>query len=85
MVDTTTTQHAGNTTPATAIATATQQLVRVFDGQIGGLPAQVCDGRELHAFLKNGKQFSDWIKQRITQYGFEENQDFSRVIGFKCC
>ncbi|TVT66035.1 MAG: hypothetical protein FHK79_18085 [Pseudomonas sp.] len=67
----TTTQHTRNTTSA-----GTQQLVRVFDGQIGGLPSQVCDGRELHAFLKSGWQFSDWIKKRIEQYGFEENQDF---------
>lgn len=65
--------HMGNTT---AVQGGAQQLVRVFDGVIGGLPAQVCDGRELHVFLKNGKQFSDWIKQRISQYGFEENQDF---------
>lgn len=63
----------------TAVQAGEQQLVRVFDGQIGGSPAQVCDGRELHAFLKNGKQFSDWIKHRISQYGFEENQDFSLV------
>lgn len=78
MGDSNTTQHTGNTTHAIqTIASATQQLVRVFDGQIGGLPAQVCDGRELHTFLKNGKQFSDWIKQRISQYGFEENQDFA--------
>lgn len=60
----------------TVVAGSEQQLVRVFSGVIGGLPAQVCDGRELHVFLQNGKQFSDWIKQRISQYGFEENQDF---------
>lgn len=65
--------HMANTT---AVQGGGQQLVRVFSGVIGGLPAQVCDGRELHAFLKNGKQFSDWIKLRIKQYGFEENQDF---------
>lgn len=65
--------HMANTT---AVQGGAQQLVRVFDGVIGGMPAQVCDGRELHVFLKNGKQFSDWIKQRISQYGFEENQDF---------
>ena len=65
--------HMGNTT---AVQGGAQQLVRVFDGVIGGLPAQVCDGRELHAFLKAGWQFSDWIKKRIEQYGFEQNQDF---------
>ena len=63
----------------TAVKAEAQQLVRVFDGVIGSVSAPVCDGRELHSFLKNGKQFSDWIKQRISQYGFEENQDFSLV------
>jgi phage anti-repressor protein len=65
--------HMANTT---AVQGGAQQLVRVFDGVIGGMPSQVCDGRELHSYLKNGKQFSDWIKHRIEQYGFEENQDF---------
>lgn len=63
----------GNTT---VVQGGAQQLVRVFDGVIGGLPMQVCDGRELHVFLKAGWQFSDWIKKRIEQYGFEEGQDF---------
>ena len=63
----------------TTVKSGAQELVRVFNGVIGGLPVQACDGRELHAFLKNGKQFSDWIKQRISQYGFEENQDFSLI------
>ena len=33
--------------------------------------------RELHEFLGNKRQFADWIKQRINQYGFIENEDFS--------
>lgn len=68
--------HMGNTT---AVKGGAQQLVRVFDGVIGGVPSQVVDGRELHTFLKAGWQFSDWIKKRIEHYGFEENQDFSIV------
>ena len=63
----------------TAVKVGAQQLVRVFSGVVGGLPMQVCDGRELHTFLKAGWQFSDWIKKRIEHYGFEENQDFSIV------
>ncbi|GAA0115232.1 ORF6C domain-containing protein [Clostridium senegalense] len=35
------------------------------------------NARELHEFLGNKRQFTDWIKQRIEQYGFEENQDYS--------
>lgn len=32
--------------------------------------------RELHQFLMVGKDFSNWIKDRIEKYGFVENQDF---------
>ena len=35
------------------------------------------NARELHAFLEVGKDFSTWIKDRIEQYGFTENQDFA--------
>jgi phage anti-repressor protein len=31
----------------------------------------------LHAFLSVGRDFSTWIKDRIKQYSFVENQDFS--------
>ncbi|MBN6739139.1 antA/AntB antirepressor family protein [Acidithiobacillus sp. MC6.1] len=34
------------------------------------------NARELHAFLEVGKDFSNWIKDRINQYDFIENQDF---------
>lgn len=34
------------------------------------------NARELHQFLENKRQFADWIKQRIEQYGFVENKDF---------
>lgn len=35
------------------------------------------DARDLHAFLEVGKDFSNWIKDRIQQFGFVEGQDFS--------
>jgi anti-repressor protein len=35
------------------------------------------NGRELHEFLENKRQFADWMKQRISQYGFIENEDFT--------
>ncbi len=34
------------------------------------------DARELHQFLGSKRQFGNWIKQRIEQYDFVENQDF---------
>ncbi|GEM55277.1 toxin-antitoxin system, toxin component, Bro domain protein [Flavobacterium branchiophilum NBRC 15030 = ATCC 35035] len=32
--------------------------------------------RELHSFLEVGRDFSNWIKNRIQEYGFIENEDF---------
>lgn len=61
------------TTPAHDTQTA---LVPTFQAVIGGIPMTVCDARALHAFLGNSYQFTHWIKDRIEQYGFQENQDF---------
>ena len=33
--------------------------------------------RELHLFLEVRRDFSTWIKSRIEEYGFIENQDYS--------
>ena len=40
---------------------------------------QTCDtvnARELHTFLEIGRDFSNWIKNRIKQYCFEESIDY---------
>lgn len=37
---------------------------------------QAVNARELHEKLGNKKQFANWIRLRIEQYGFVENQDF---------
>lgn len=38
---------------------------------------RVVNARELHAFLGVGKDFSNWIKDRIDKYGFTEGEDFA--------
>lgn len=43
---------------------------------------QVVNARELHKELGNKRQFSDWIKQRIEQYGFIEDNDFTTFHNF---
>ncbi|WP_370194368.1 MULTISPECIES: antA/AntB antirepressor family protein [Aurantimonas] len=48
----------------------------VAEGQIGDNLVQTVDGRDLHQFLRVGKDFSSWLKDRIDQYGFSENSDF---------
>ena len=56
-------------------------LVPVFTGTIQNQPAQLCNARELHNILESGQDFSDWIKNRIEQYGFIEGEDYSINLG----
>ena len=41
-----------------------------------GNTVETVNARELHAFLEVQTRFNDWIKNRIEQYDFVENQDF---------
>ena len=54
-------------------------LIKVYEND---RQEQLVDARELHTALNNKRQFSDWIKQRIEQYGFIENVDFSTFHNF---
>ena len=51
-------------------------LISVTQTQLDGQAVQTVNARDLHAFLEVGKDFSTWMKDRIEQYGFIENQDF---------
>lgn len=62
-----------------SISTQSATLINVIDIIIGDVPMKGCDARELHIFLDNGDKFADWIKNRICQYDFQENQDFALV------
>ena len=42
---------------------------------------QLVSARELHEFLEVKKDFTDWFKYRVAQYGFEENLDFTPILG----
>lgn len=52
------------------------QLIPVTNRTIGKQTVQSVNARELHAFLESKQKFSDWIKNRIKHYQFQENQDF---------
>ncbi len=45
-------------------------------GTLNGQPIQLVDARRLHAFLVVGRDFTTWIKGRIQEYGFVENQGY---------
>lgn len=38
------------------------------------------NARELHEFLDVGRDFSNWIKDRIAKYGFVEGEDYSPIL-----
>jgi len=59
----------------------TTALVPVFAGTLAGQPTQLCNARDLHATLEVAKDFTDWIKYRIEQYGFIEGEDYSPNLG----
>ena len=51
-------------------------LVPVFTGQIQLQQIQLCNARDLHAFLGVRRVFGTWITDRISEYSFTENDDF---------
>lgn len=43
---------------------------------------KLINARELYNALGSKQEFANWIKQRITKYNFEENEDFIRFDNF---
>jgi phage anti-repressor protein len=59
-----------------------QSIVPIYEGKSVSEACQteqLVNARELHEFLESGRQFSDWIKDRIQKYEFEENKDYALV------
>lgn len=52
------------------------ELIVIGVQQVGDGIIKTVNARNLHAFLEVGKDFSNWIKDRVRKYGFLENQDF---------
>lgn len=51
-------------------------FVDVSQAQIADEEVTAVNARDLHDFLGVGRDFSNWIKDRIKAYGFIENVDF---------
>jgi anti-repressor protein len=51
-------------------------LFPVVTRLVGTTTIPTVNARELHEFLGSKRQFADWIKDNIENYGFVENQDF---------
>ncbi len=55
------------------------QLIPLHSQTIDGNAVETVSARTLHEFLESKQAFSDWIKNRIEQYDFVENQDFIKL------
>jgi phage anti-repressor protein len=57
-------------------------LIPVTEGTIQGRAQQICNARDLHAFLEVRRDFTNWIKQRIAKYGFVEGEGYEVYANF---
>ncbi|RNF70459.1 transcriptional regulator [Marinomonas rhizomae] len=55
------------------------QLIPLHTRSINEQTLDTVNARDLHTFLELGRDFSNWIKARIAQYGFEEGEDFTVI------
>ncbi|CSE54025.1 antA/AntB antirepressor family protein [Shigella sonnei] len=55
------------------------QLIPVFNGTISNETTLLINARDLHEFLEVRRDFSTWIKNRITEYGFAVDVDYILV------
>ena len=51
-------------------------LIPVFNGTIANQTIQLCNARELHAFVESKREYATWIKDRINDYGFIQDEDY---------
>lgn len=52
-------------------------LIPLYVAELSGESQDAVDARELYTFLESKQHFADWIKSRITDYGFIEGVDFA--------
>lgn len=57
-------------------------IIPIQQSAIGDRIVRTVDARTLHANLEVGRDFSTWIKGRIDDYGFVEDEDFMTSEGF---
>jgi prophage antirepressor-like protein/phage anti-repressor protein len=51
--------------------------IPVCAGEIGGKSCQVVDVRDLHRFLGLNLHVTTWVRSRIAEYGFAEDEDYA--------
>lgn len=64
---------------STPVVHQLHQIIPVTSGRIGDQDVSLVSARQLHEFLGVGRDFTTWIKGRISQYGFAAGVDFTVV------
>ncbi len=52
------------------------ELITTFTGILNGESQSLVNARDLHTVLGSGRQFANWIQERIETYGFIDGEDF---------
>lgn len=56
------------------------ELIKTTAVTIGKEVVNAVNARDLWKFLEIGRDFSNWLKGRIHEYGFEDGKDFSPIL-----
>jgi phage anti-repressor protein len=56
-----------------------KEINKALNPHESGELVNAVNARDIHAYLGVGRDFSNWIKQRINKYGFVENIDYIRL------
>ena len=55
-------------------------LIKIVNTKISDAEIKTVNARELHAFLESRQEFANWIKSRIADFGFIDDQDFLTIL-----
>jgi len=55
-----------------------KELIKI--GKSGTTGNPVVNARDLHTFLEVGKDFSTWLKDKLSAFKFKENIDYARIF-----
>lgn len=56
-------------------------LIAIHQQSVNNQPIPTVSARDLHRFLEVGRDFSNWIKGRIEEFGYESGRDFLAITG----
>ena len=56
------------------------ELIKLQPQTINGNAVETVSARELHSFFVSRRKFANWIKSRIADFGFIDDQDFLTIL-----